>query len=376
MLIKFDKSVANYLESITSDIAIHDNVVMLVYDALSLVYKNNHVLLLDRYSIGVFKKCESIQSKYNSVVIRNIEKNLNDIVQVKKEINRIIVFYIDEYELENNAIYIQIKKDTKIEAALLIAENSKDGEFFFEISSKILHSKKLGNFKINLSIIHGGGCDTPNQYERYSNEQRMCICIVDSDKYFTDDEFGLTAKKLIETHKLISNPASNYYILNVKEKENLISPIMYLHSNCINTHIQSFAKLDETKNQEILSFMPFFKGLSVKKYRNLSIQAKEQYNRLLTLIDESRLLEIPFDKIDKPYTKPTAWLYYVNISDMASVFLTSIKTNNSKLRFGEHETMIENNEIQFPGYLSKEWSRIFEEIFSYGISFSSLLNNI
>lgn len=106
----------------------------------------------------------------------------------------------------------------------LFCENIEDTHFYMNVFKAIIGNKN--DIYIKEDAYGGGNLAI---VEHRIKQEGILLCICDSDKKYPDDGYGNTADKMIDVFMSTSHRFSNYYILNVREIENLI-PYRFLQS--------------------------------------------------------------------------------------------------------------------------------------------------
>ncbi|WP_031485667.1 hypothetical protein [Maridesulfovibrio frigidus] len=108
--------------------------------------------------------------------------------------------------------------------SVLLTENLVDGKFYKRMTQ--CYCKNYGqNIDFDFELKHGGGNSTGTVFkETFNNQDKNCLCIVDSDKSHPECNFKETAKSVLDEHNNsdLAKFISDFYILEVKEAENLI----------------------------------------------------------------------------------------------------------------------------------------------------------
>jgi hypothetical protein len=115
------------------------------------------------------------------------------------------------------------------ERVVFLAENIRDTRLYKRIGQVFLKQKRLLSLiNINFDAVGGGGSCISEQYQSYLTEgQKLCFCLVDSDKKYAKDSLGGTASRLCQIHENhIRNSESDYfcsyYIIPIREIENMV----------------------------------------------------------------------------------------------------------------------------------------------------------
>lgn len=171
----------------------------------------------------------TFSSLHNIVTeIGSIKKKVQSYILVRGDI-KYIQQNVDE---DGNEIYevpiYYFDNSQKILPTRLVAEDENDYIFYTMIAKKYIRENGI-NCELSTHFVNGGGANT---YKNYINEINMCgapcLVVVDSDKKNEQDQYGNTAKNVLEKYdEVYKNHMTDYYILNVREKENLITSKLY-----------------------------------------------------------------------------------------------------------------------------------------------------
>lgn len=200
-----------------------------------------------------YSTIKSEYKKYNSLVVLSSTKT------IKKIMNEINI----QYEVPFNSNVENL-------FAILSTENVQDYHFYMGIY-KMFNDEKI---YIDNLPYNGGNIDT---IKTYIHNNKVLLCIADSDKEYFDSKKGSTASaverliKKYETKKIIDK-----YVLNVREKENLIPFSTYL-IYCESTKEKYFKEINNLANMDnnINYYYDIKDGIKLKKYN-------EYYNKFDT----------------------------------------------------------------------------------------------
>src|SRR5580698_1101499 len=84
----------------------------------------------------------------------------------------------------------------KIQPVALLGENLSDVGVFIKIGEVGMLLKGYGYFPLVLSRAHGGGSTIGQVLEQLVSENRLCLCIVDSDRSCPNGALGATAQTI------------------------------------------------------------------------------------------------------------------------------------------------------------------------------------
>lgn len=231
------------LESLTTHKEYLNNV-------LSSYQNGNHIVMFEK-RINMYKTLESLYKNDDSILrtIRNIYSMHND----NKNLLKLLKTYIklvganNEFcRKENSGIVcyeVPINHFPEfVKECIIISENLSDTESYITLAKRAQKETFLEIppiVKLNYLDIPGGGRETYKVYRKHAGiKGQIVFCICDSDKSREADNFGSTASLLITQHGCLEEGEhiSDIHVLNVREKENLIPPELYIlhpsfHSN-------------------------------------------------------------------------------------------------------------------------------------------------
>lgn len=180
--------------------------------------------------------------------------------------------------------------DDQISSCNLLSENDLDIDFYRSIMEKIQEEKSLGfpiNIKFSIEALPGGGSTLPGVFDsKVMYEKKITYSICDSDIEEENQEYekSTVANQITIRQNNMDNRGpniSNYYILGVREKENLIPPSYYLKHSFFKYHraLNILSKLEGTENEELLKYVKLSSGrvkLTSKIEKLIALSDKEK----------------------------------------------------------------------------------------------------
>lgn len=171
------------------------------------------------------------------LAFKNLYHKATEIGQIKNQVDSYIlisneVSSVEKVNLGSKKIFkVPVDYFCENERLLptnLVAEDLSDCEFYEAMIKKYAKGKGY-RYKLNFKYVNGGGLNTHLNYENSIVQGKApCLAIVDSDKEDEDDSYGDTAMNVMEKYNTLKKyHVTGYYILNVREKENLIPPHLY-----------------------------------------------------------------------------------------------------------------------------------------------------
>jgi hypothetical protein len=163
-----------------------------------------------------------VQSVFYSLLNRGAEDR-SYLEGVNKCIN---IVYNKKNECNGKEISIELKSISNIDicdTTVLITENQEDALFYELIAKYYTKYKGFKNIEISFESKPGGGDTTARVLEQTVNSgNRLCLCIVDSDKKFPNDSGGTTKIHVEDFTNCKTQDTWKAIILDVHEVENLI----------------------------------------------------------------------------------------------------------------------------------------------------------
>lgn len=145
--------------------------------------------------------------KYCRIVAMKTEKNF-----IVEENHEIILLNIETGSLKDFTAY-----------PLMLAENEEDIEFYKFVGQYFVKKNRLGNLNINFEGENGGGSTISNVLNHIISEKnRMCLCIVDSDRKYGNASHGDTMQRIIDVTQNVFQDYFEVLLLEMHEIENLI----------------------------------------------------------------------------------------------------------------------------------------------------------
>ncbi|MFD1359089.1 hypothetical protein ACFQ4X_14310 [Fictibacillus halophilus] len=274
-----------------------------------------------------------------------------------------------------------------ISATSLVSEDLSDCLFYEKLAKKYIQENKNHiNFNLSLSPTPGNGDGTCKLYEYKLKSKFITFVIADSDKTYPEDTVGNTLSKINTIYSANKNGSiTNVYELTVREKENLISPSLYLlcANNSIRGTLTKLKKIEESESLSTkLKYIDLKDGIKAKTLK--SNETRKKY--LEDLFNEvSDLFACSYDEIEDKHDEypiingiGSALEDFYNdiLGDGLEKKLTQKKKVATKFRIPEESIKnIELNVIKkqnlfklVPNYIKDDLEFICKKIISWGCS--------
>ncbi|MEC1106992.1 hypothetical protein [Bacillus velezensis] len=278
MLIKIDESVANYLIE-TNNLSREDSIIIALNNIAKSRQEGNHVIIGSVYTLE--KIIESKLLDYSAIkTYQNILTKVSTLGAYEKEMcDYIVATVTEEFKKvsKNNGHIFKVPIEFfqsyyKLSKSVLICENPKDFYFYKSLAEKYLTTETNFNLELSFSMSNGGGSTSYQVVEHQLKEELIVLIIVDSDKRFKDDSFGSTQK---EIQKIYNNYEKKSIVslinLEVREKENLVSPSLYMLSenNSSKRMLELLCEIETNQRLvENLKFYDWKDGIKIKNIKN------------------------------------------------------------------------------------------------------------
>lgn len=225
MIFKIDESCLEAIESGDEDaIATLEQLALNRRKQRNYIFAKKNVLekLMVQKSLS-----KPVQSVFHSLFNRGSEDK-SYLEAVNKYIN---IVYQKTNEHNDMEISVELKSVSYMDicdATVLITENQEDALFYELVARYYTICRGFKNIEIYFEKKPGGGDTTAKVLEdTVTTGNRLCLCIVDSDKKFPKDSGGTTKGHIEEFTKYKTQDIWKVIILDVHEVENLI-PIEWI----------------------------------------------------------------------------------------------------------------------------------------------------
>ncbi len=384
MIIEIDNSIVEYLEKNKNKINYTNKVVVAINSIIKSFAIKKHIMFANIEILEFLSENQLIE-KFNKNVVLWLIQRYSSVGMFVNSVDKRVVAYksklrSDIYYL-NDRYYVPIEKFISINCTQLLTENDKDAEFFVDIATEV--NNKVFKFT-NISIEYDGRSYSGGNIETVASEVvrkfNISLCIADSDKDYKDDDKGSTLIKAIEVvKKYEKNNVISLLPLKVREKENLLPPILYIR---ILNHSKKFLDLLNKKleNEELLRFIDIKDGFKAKKFNSVNEKWHKLYDDFLIECDAQGILNCSLNEL---LTKDEDYIFLNGISDKATnkvdTYLFREGVNNRLKQMKEIDSIPsealkaeeENLELSrnifecLPDYLKRDWIEIGKTIIQW-----------
>lgn len=279
MLLLLDDSLIDLFENNNFESILYDSL-----ENLSLAHREGkHILLASRLlltkiieanfssekTLGTLIAIKNRLPQYSNIItelkryVKILPPEYSNIEFISQGVQKILQVSIDKFE--DSAI---------VQETILLAENLTDTNLYQLMGKVYAFNKRLSNFPVRAQAFGGGGDQVVNQYGSIrTNDNRFCLCIVDSDKKSPKSEPGVIARRLIkiDEEEVFLTEA---VISSLRESENMLScnqlsEVCSGDSNCMAT-LDYLEWIEEQGLDELRQYIDFNKGIKLDKIYKLS----------------------------------------------------------------------------------------------------------
>jgi len=229
----------------------------------------NIKFLLDDEELKERPELYQILQSYNTHCkaynLKNFEIYFNIIIKIIPEGRE----YNEQIGADIEYRYIKYNKfldSVTIQKTILLGENPSDAEIYKIISDYYQKQKNI-NYRCLYEARGGGGNTVVKEYKPiHSQEERFCLCILDSDiRYAQQTTYGDTAKFVVDYDKQnTKNYKTTIKIIEVLELENLLPLKFYKDTYSHKSDVICDIEKILSKDSNFKKYFDFKKGVSCK----------------------------------------------------------------------------------------------------------------
>lgn len=249
-----------------------------------------HIVIADRKTCKAICKHEKL-GFLSQRAFKELSLRITEIGDIKNEVDGYILITNEVSSItktnDGNKKVFKVPTDyfyenEKLLPTNLVSEDLSDCQLYEAMIGKYIKGKKH-KCRLNFRYVNGGGLNTYLNYENsLIQEQAPCLVIVDSDKKYDNDEYGETARNVLKKYENLRRKyVTGYYILNVREKENMIPPNLY-----------SFVSDDETLKSDLYILDKISKNNKLKEvYKYGDIKSGIKASELIKVKSSKNILK-------------------------------------------------------------------------------------
>lgn len=291
----------------------------------------------------------------------------------------VVTVNIDVINVVNRVYYVPLVYFHDLRETKLLTEHETDCEFFINIYKFIRKQQNTSDYfgmKFENDSCHGS--NVASKICQIAKENRISICILDSDKEMQNAKYGDTYKGANKSYKKINkNHIVLLRVLECREKENLFPPSIYAVIS--EEHKQFLMILDNfIKNKRIIQYFDIKDGVKYKKYKIKGW--KEYYSEVIKQMSNAGIYVVPGDDFTENIDE---FICVKGIGDKICSSVCQILLENEQISNKVMSDIgLDNNQKQkileikenlkenLPEYMYKEWEQIYTDLFSWGCCIS------
>ena len=375
MWIELPDEIEEYLCNITNAMEKSALALNALFDSM---LKGKHVVFASRKLLNQIEKLNYINKSNRDFICWIKQKYVylyacKEVVEYKiKVTSRENTFVISDKLYEVSLSYFYDIQEVK-----LLTENESDGEFLEGIYRYIKNKNGMSKYfdiKFENDSCHGGNVSA--KIIQTSKEKRISLCILDSDQEMAGAKKGDTYQGANNSYKKVKK---NHIILlkelEVREKENLLSPNIYkIICEKNKTMLEVLECFFEDEN--ILKYFDIKDGVKLKRYQDEVW--KNYYQKVIDKLIEQGVFKIPEDE-----KKQKDFLCVEGIGEKACNVLCKLllkdeevcKKTLRNIKLDDEKNKLiwkirENIEEYLPEYLYVEWKQLYKLLFDWGCCIS------
>ncbi len=358
MIIELHDDVSVILDKITDP---NDSNSLAINKLFELMYEHKHIVKASRKLLEQIKNFKFL-NPYNYSLITDILAHYVDIYSSLPSLSKkIIVVPSKKYFSKSKSVYyITLNEASNFTQAKLSAENPRDYSFYVNIFHFMNNNPE---YTISLENSSFSGSTAKDFLEAMDTTNNIVLAISDSDKNHKDDELGDTAKivkRYVDRHK---GPAiMDYYILNMREKENLIPIDCYIlfATQDNRTFLECIKK--HCTNDEFMQFVDIKDGYKIKHISTENPKWHVLYDDFIETCKQNGIFKTNVTENEKTCINGIGG----NLADkMCDIFFCNAykKTKQEKQIIGNAKFDLKEH---IPSYIMNEYQFIYSVLFTFG----------
>jgi len=240
-----------------------------ITNLLNMMKKCKHIVFISRKMLEIIKNNENFSSN-----IRKFAKWILDrfiyIYSGRNYVNhKIIVAKRNDILKMNNCFLVPPSFFSDEKSTKLVVENETDCDVYKGIYKHVKKHKTTNSYyDINFENDSCHGSNVASKICELANQDGIGLLYLDSDQDYEGSARGSTYKAASEEIKKHNNKILELNVLNVREKENLFSPKMYIPF-CDSSKINFLTKLDNYNDKNIYYYFDIKDGIKYEKFNDV-----------------------------------------------------------------------------------------------------------
>lgn len=367
MIIELHDEISQLLSTITKAT---DKNALGINKLFELMLENKHVVFASRDVLKNIRDFRFLNSSNKELIVYILDHYVNIYSSMPVVSKKLLVVPSKDYYIKNKSLYCILLEDAcNLTCAKLSTENPTDYNFYINIFN---YFNKNPEYITNLENSAFGGGSAKDFLQAMDNDNNIVLAISDSDKNFEKDDYGVTAKKVIEFINSHTGTAMmDYYVLRFREKENLIP-------------IDCYGLFSAKKNRGLFECIKkFSSNHEFMRYVDL----KDGYKIKHILCNNTEWHRLYDDFVEKCKQKG---VYNEHAANNEDVCINGIGNHladdlNKVFFCNNHvKTALENKKIKtanfdvkehIPSYIMDEYKIIYSLLFTFGCAYKNRHNS-
>lgn len=382
MWIELPDEIENYIVNIKDAMSIQSLALNTLFDSM---LKGQHIVFATRKLLNIIEKLDYVNPS-NRDFIGWIKQHYVMLYEGRDILEYKIVVTVesDVIEVNSNIYMVPLIYFCDFRESKLLTENESDGRFFIGIYNFVKNNEKTSSvYDVKLENDSCHGANVSSKILQSASDNRIAVCILDSDREMKNSATGATYKGANNSFKKVrKNHIIILRALGVREKENLFPPKAYMllrkDKNIFLTVLDRFID-----SEKIIKYFDIKDGVKYKKYnikgweayyKDVILELKKEGLYKLPTNDEINNLE--FICLEGVGEKICNMLNDILLEDGNTCEETLKKSSLSEDNKREIRDFRNSLQSFLPEYIYEEWKQIHKLLFSWGccISKKSLPN--
>ena len=372
MWIELPDEIEEYLSNINSAMNKSSLAINALFESM---LKGQHIVFATRKLLSRIEKLEYLNPSNRDFICWIKQKYIyvygcRDVVEYKIR----VVSERNTISVKDKTYEVPLEYFYDFRESKLLTENETDGAFFLDIYNFVRTQKKVSDyFNVKFENDSCHGANVASKIIQNAKEDRIAVCILDSDREMKGAKLGDTYRGANNSFKRIKN---NHIMLlealGVREKENLFPPTAYMLV-CDENQILLRVLEHFVKEEKIIKYFDIKDGIKFKKYQIAGWQ--QYYNRVIEELIQEGGYKSPNE--DEEYNPEFICLEGIGdkVCDVVCKILLEDELVCEKIlkergvSDEKKKNIMETRKIIsqiLPKYLSDEWEQIHNLLFSWG----------
>jgi len=240
---------------------------------------------------------ESRFSEFSKRVLYDLKSTVLETRRIESSFGfHVEIDFVNPYRLESdqgvlNIGYRKVVQSGMLQKAIFLTENLLDAQVYFVGAEVFLvKNRMLAGCQINLDLQPGGGSTTYDLFVKLKAEEKLFLCVIDSDKEHPRGPAGSTAKRFNGEEKGL---LGGYYleVLSHHEIENLL-PIKIV-KEVLSSDFDMGAIFGRVDFEDYRKFPDHKLGLKLSRAREMDLLHKYSFWKDFYELDDEQWLCSP-----------------------------------------------------------------------------------